>query len=75
MGNADNVWTDDGQWDDTGNWQDQKAPTAAQIRAWRAMYDALEVAEALFHHTFAMDGTIHKQVKAALALARGEKVS
>jgi len=44
---------------------------AALISAAPDMLAALIAAERLFHHTFAMDGTIHKQMKAAIAKAEG----
>lgn len=45
---------------------------AAVISAAPELLAALTAAESLFHHTFAMDGTIHKQMKAAIAKAEGQ---
>lgn len=37
-----------------------------------AMLAALKAAEQLFHHTFAQDGTVHKQIRAAITKALGQ---
>lgn len=45
---------------------------AHALNSNRALLAALINAERLFHHTFAMDGTIHKQMKAAIAEAQAD---
>jgi len=47
-------------------------PYARLIAAAPELLEALIAAESLFDHTWAMGGTIHKQMKAAIAKARGE---
>ncbi len=48
------------------------ADNARLIAAAPDLLAALISAESLFAHTFAMDGTIHKQMRAAIARAKGE---
>ena len=61
-------------WSTAGRNRTSEAELAANahlIAAAPELLEALEKAESLFDHTFAMGGTIHKQIKAAIAKARG----
>ncbi len=50
--------------------------TLREIRLAKAapqMLEALIAANNLFYHTFAQDGTVHKQIKAAIEAAGGDE--
>lgn len=59
-------------WSSANGNQKQIEANARLIAAAPELLEALIAAESLFNHTFAMGGTIHKQMRAAIAKALGE---